>query len=99
MQFRFNIYRIFPPKNPTRVVLKKMKKLGYPMPNIIRALAKLNGFGTNDLAGNHTRASNIASTISGRKYSAIAMRRISQKLNLREDELFLNRSKKKWYMK
>lgn len=84
----FNIYSIFPPKNPTRVALKKLKQLGYPMPNIIRALAKLNGFGTNDLAGQHTRASNIASTISGRKHSPTAIKRISQKLNLREDELF-----------
>ncbi len=58
------------------------------MPNIIRALCKLNNLGTNDLAGGHSRACNISSTISGYKRSKTAMRRISQKLNLREDELF-----------
>lgn len=87
----FNIYHILPPKNPTRIALKKLKQLGYPMPNIIRALVKLNGLGTNDLAGSQTRASNISSTISGYKQSKTAMRRISQKLNLREDELFVKK--------
>lgn len=88
----FNIYRIlyyiFPPKNPTRNALRKLKLLKYPMPNIIRALMKLNKLTTADIAGSHTRLSNISSTISGYKQSATAMRRISRKLNLREDELF-----------
>ena len=82
---------MFPPKNPTRVVLKIMKLCGYPMPNIIRALCKLNNLRTYDLAGSHTRVSNISSTISGYKQSKISMRRISQKLNLREDELFVKK--------
>jgi hypothetical protein len=83
-----NLYSIFPPQNPNRVALKKLKQLGYPLPNIIRALAKLNGLGVNDLAGSQTSAASISSTISGRKHSKIAIRQISQKLNLEENELF-----------
>ena len=88
----FNIYRIFyyvfPPKNPTRIVFKKCKQLKYPMPNIIRALMKLNDLKNRDLIDGQTRQCNISATVSGYKQSKIVKKRIARTLKLTEDELF-----------
>jgi len=88
------INKIFQNNNKThqkakknRLALKRLQKLGFPMPNIRQALLYLNQVQYNDLLNGVCRAT-ISNTVRGRAKNKTAVKNISEALNLRPDELF-----------
>jgi len=70
-----------------RAVLKRLLKLGYPMPNIRQALLFLNNIQYNELLNGVCRAT-ISNTVKGKAKNKIAINNISQALYLNPRELF-----------
>lgn len=73
-----------------RAALRKMRKLGFFMPNIRRALLKLNNIESKELLDGGISNTTITHTLDGRykKNNKTAMKNISRALSLRLDELF-----------
>lgn len=85
-----NIFKnkIFQPKNKNLRALNYLKKLDYPLPRIRKALIVLNGIKLFEIAQDQISPVNISKTVSGLFSSKKAKRLISQKLDIKEDELF-----------
>jgi len=81
-------FKIFQAKKPNRAALRKLKRLGYPLANIRKALVQLNGLKLSDISENQVAPSNISRTLSGIQNSQTAKELISSKLNLDIEELF-----------
>lgn len=73
-----------------RAMLKKARKLGFFMPDIRRALLKLNKIECKELLDGGISNTTITHTLDGRynKKNKTAVKNISGALNLRPDELF-----------
>jgi len=80
--------KLFQAKKPNRTALRKLKRLGYPLANIRKALVQLNGLKLSDISENKVNPANISRTLSGIQNSQISKKLISSKLNLDIEELF-----------
>lgn len=73
-----------------RAALKKLKKLGFLMPNVRRALLKLNNVECKDLLNGEISNATMTHTLDGiyKKRNKTAVKKISEALYLSPDELF-----------
>lgn len=73
-----------------RAALKKLKKLGFLMPDILRSLLWLNKVERKKLLDGGISSATITSTLDGlyKQRNKTAMKNIAGALNLRPDELF-----------
>ncbi len=73
-----------------RAALKKLKKLGFLMPDIRRALLRLNNIEGKNLLNDEISNATMTHTLDGiyKKRNKIAVENISKALNLRPEELF-----------
>lgn len=73
-----------------RAALKKLKKLGFSMPDILRALLRLNNIERKYLLKGGIASSTITSTLDGlyKKKNKTAMKNIAGALHLEPAELF-----------
>jgi len=83
--------KFFQPRNNNRATLKYLKKLGYPIPHIRKALIVLNGVKLDDIAQGQSTPSSISKTLrlkTGRNHRKKDKSLIASKLNLEIEELF-----------
>lgn len=85
-----NNHKNKPKASRNRSVLKKLKKLGFSMPNNIRALIELNNIKYKNLTAGGISKATITTTIDGlyKKKNKTAMKNIAGALKLCPAELF-----------
>jgi len=87
--FTITLPHIFQRKNhQNRKALKHLKKLGYPMPKIRRALLYLNDINIILLADRKVSGPTMYGTINGEKYNIDCQYSVSKSLDLKREELF-----------
>ena len=74
--------------NRNHSVLHFLKKSGYPLSNIRKALIVLNDIKYADIAGDETSVASVSNTINGNRAAKKAKLLISQKLGIEPQELF-----------
>ena len=68
--------------------LQALKKIGYPLPKVRKALIELNGLTLAEISAGEVSIPTVANTLKGIRNNAIAKSLIAQKLSLSTNELF-----------